>query len=211
MAATPPLRDLVSRAIAGDDPAREEILRTFLPRVRDTVHRQLELDFRRKHPWILPMFSTGDIVQEVLAGVVRDLEHIEAEDEEAFSRYLSTLVRNRLLDAVRHCEAARRDRRRHVQQDTQGGPPEPNRPATPAPPHAAMLGEQVHIFQEVLETFSQRHRDLLLMRLRDQEPFEAIAQQLGYASRRSARMAFVDAQSKLLLKLRARGLRGSEV
>jgi hypothetical protein len=45
------------------------------PKVRAIVHNQLEHDFRKHHRWILPLFSTGDIVQEVFVGVVNGIDH----------------------------------------------------------------------------------------------------------------------------------------
>ena len=54
---------------------------------------------------------------------------------------------------------------------------------------------------------SERHRALVTMRIVDEETFPAIAEQLGYASAETVRQAFVEAQARLLVKLRARGVR----
>jgi hypothetical protein len=79
-----------------------------------------------------------------------------------------------------------------------------------APPAlAASLAEQAGVLQEVLDGFSPRHRALLELRLVDGEQFGAIAVKLGYASAETARLAFWDAQARLLVKLRARGIRAS--
>jgi hypothetical protein len=59
-----------------------------------------------------------------------------------------------------------------------------------------------------MDSFQPRHRALLEMRIVDEEPFPAIATKLGYASAETARQAFWDAQAKLLVRLRARGIKG---
>lgn len=75
-------------ARAGDQDARNQILERFYPKVRELVHKKLEHDFRKNHRWILPLFSTGDIVQEVFVGVVNGAEGFVGEDHvDIFSRF----------------------------------------------------------------------------------------------------------------------------
>jgi RNA polymerase sigma factor (sigma-70 family) len=198
---------LVARCFDGDADARSELVRTYYPRVQAIVHRELEADFRRQHRWILPLFSTRDVVQDVFVGVVDALEGCDFPNEQAFVGYLATLVRNRLLDAVRFHEAHKRDARR----DARGADPAVVEARTderaPIPLLAAELAEQAELLREVLAGLGERHRELIQLRIVDGETFPAIAERLGYASAETARQAFVDAQARLLIKLRARGLR----
>ena len=200
-------RQLVERAAGGDADARNELVHTFYPRVHATVHRQLETDFRKQHRWMLPLFSTRDVAQDVFVGVIDRLGGAEFPDEEAFVAYLCTMVRNRLLDAVRFHEANKRDARREVAVEPDRGAPAMADTRAEVPEIAAMLAEQAEILNAVLGSFTERQRACLTMRMSDGESFPAIAEALGFASAETARQAFLDYQAKLLVRLRARGLR----
>ncbi len=204
------LQAIIDRAAAGDEAAHRLIVERFYERVRGIVHRQLEHDFRKRHKWILPLFSTRDIVQEVFAQVTSNLEGCSFEEEGAFVAYLSTMVKNRLLDAVRFHEAGKRDQRR------QQGEPEAGIDAMHAereemtPELAASLAERATLLREVMQAFPPRHRTLLELRMMDDTPFPQIAAELGYSSAETARQAFLDAKAKLLVRLRTAGIRGDQ-
>lgn len=198
------LERLQELASAGDRDAQAELIRQFYPRVQQMVHRELERDFRRQHRWLLPLFSTGDIVQEVFAGVIQSLDTFRAEDDDSFVKYLSTLVKHRLVDAIRHHEAGRRDARRHVAPTTSiesGGPVD-----DPTPSLAASISEQLRAFREVLDGFPERERALLELRLVEKEQYSDIADKLAFPSDDAARKAFNQAQARLVVKLRAKGI-----
>ncbi|MGB3965838.1 MAG: ECF-type sigma factor, partial [Planctomycetota bacterium] len=116
----PELQAAIAAAATGDAVAQERVVAACHADVARLVHRDLERDFRQKHRWMLPLFSTHDVVQEVLIAVVRDLADTQFAGKEPFFAYLGTLVRHRLLDAVRCHEAARRDGRRQVAEPTAG-------------------------------------------------------------------------------------------
>jgi RNA polymerase sigma factor (sigma-70 family) len=203
----PARMDLVSlhaRVRAGERDARAELVRRFLAPVRDLVHRKLDRDLRRRHPWLLPMLSTGDVVQDVLVGVVESLDRLEAPDDEAFTRYLATLVEHRLIDALRFHEAGRRDARRQVAPETgvldRAGD-------DPTPSHTAAVAEQLTVFRGELEALPARERALLELRLCEETPYAEVAERLGFPSPDAARKAFHAAQARLVVRLRARGLR----
>lgn len=199
--------ELVARCIAGDEAARNELVQAFHGRVRDLVHRELQADFRKRHRWMLALFSTRDVVQDVLASVVDALETGDFPDADAFAGYLATMVKHRLLDAVRHHEAHKRDVRREARDaDPAMVASRPDDDAI-TPALAAQLAEQSAILHEVLDAFEPRKKTLLTLRLIDEESYPEIARQLGYASAETARQAFVEAHARLLVKLRGRGLR----
>ncbi len=192
-------------AAAGDTAARERVVGACYPAVRARVHRELEQDFRRQHRWILPLFSTTDVVHEVLAGVVADLADTEFAGPEPFFAYLGTLVRHRLLDAVRFHEAARRDGRKQVAEPTAGMAAVAADAREATPTLAASLGERAALVRDALAELPERQRRLLEMRLLEDATFPVIREALGYASDETARQAFHDAQARLLVKLRVRG------
>lgn len=199
--------ELLEGCVAGDADARDALVRAFYPRVQAAVHRQLEGDFRRRHQWMLPLFSTRDVVQDVFVGVVDGLAGRSFADEDAFVGYLCTAVRNRLLDAVRFHEAHKRDARRDARGTDTSVVVRQADDRAPVPVLAAQLAEQAGVLREVLAAMPEKQRRLIELRIVDEETFPAIAEQLGYASAETARQAFTEAQARLLVKLRARGLR----
>jgi len=197
----------LEQAAQGDRAALQSLLTDFYPKVREIVHRELERDFRRRHRWMLPLFSTGDIVQEVFLGVVAGLKEFRVEDDTSFTRYLATVVKHRLLDAVRFHEADRRDQRRQVGEPEQGLGSLPHAGTDPTPSLRASVEEQLGIYRSVLATLPEKQRLLLELRLSEQKEFGEIAHALGIASADAARKAFHEAQAKLLVKLRAKGMK----
>lgn len=199
------LHPLVVAAAAGNAAARDKLVASCYGDVKARVHKELEGDFRKRHKWILPLFSTHDVVHEVLTAVVQDLADTSFAGPEPFFAYLGTLVRHRLLDAVRFHEAARRDGRKQIEEPTVGlgAVATDGREATPT--LAASLGERAALVREALAELPERQRRLLELRLLEDETFPRIKEALGYASDETARQAFVDAQARLLVKLRTRG------
>ena len=65
----------------GDEAAREQLVARFYPRVSAIVHRELERDLRPRRPWIWPLFSTGDIVQEVFVSAVDSMDRFTGSTE----------------------------------------------------------------------------------------------------------------------------------
>ena len=113
----PSFAALIAAAQDGDQAARSDALCRIYPRVQRLVHRSLQRNFRSKNPWLRPMFSTGDVVQDVFLGVLSMAPKLGGQVEEDIVRYLATSVQNRLLDIVRFHSAACRDARRRAPTD----------------------------------------------------------------------------------------------
>lgn len=204
------LQPAIVAAAGGDGAACTRVVEACYGTVQQFVHRDLDRDFRQHHRWILPLFSTHDVVHEVLAAVVRDLKDTQFDGVEPFCAYLGTLVRHRLLDAVRFHEAARRDGRKQVAEPTAGlaGVVQDGREATPT--LAASLGERAGLVREAMAELPERQRRALEMRLLEDATFPQIAEALGYSSEATARQACLDAEARLLVKLRVRGFGRTE-
>jgi len=199
------LRETVTLAASGDAGARRQLVERFYPTVQRLVHEQLARSFRQHHAWIWPLFSTGDVVHDVLVDVIRGVGAFEGEVEAEFAGYLAAAVGHRLIDAVRHHEAGCRDARRRDPGTVADLGSTGRGPGEPAA--AAVLGEQMTIFRAQLAALPEADRVLIELRLGEELPFSAIAAKLGYASDNSARKAFDRAQARLALRLRAAGLR----
>ncbi|MFK7739664.1 MAG: RNA polymerase sigma factor [Planctomycetota bacterium] len=192
--------DVLAAARRGESSALDELFRRYYSRVEQFVHVALARDFRPKRPWISARFSTGDVVQEVFRSVLSDLQGFRGSDGEAFFGYLSTVVRNRLMDLLRFHEAAKRDgwrTERHATSDVSHAA---------GPETDAVAAERRALFAEVLRTFPDRERRLLRGRIIDKAEFKELASHLGYSSLTSTRRAFYEAHAQLVLRLRRRDL-----
>jgi len=190
-------QELLARARAADSDALDALFEEFYPTVRSLVHRSLARDLRLNRPWLTTRFSTGDLVQEVFRSVLRDLRTFGGTTEASFVGFLTTVVRNRLVDAIRFHEAERRDGRRSAQKTGTWGAD--SRPQDPA--EEAASAEQVVRMYRALQTFSERERHLLRARIEGLDSFKNLAEQLGYGSETAARRAFYGAQARLAILL----------
>lgn len=195
---------LIDAARAGDQEARNETILRIYPEVQRLVHSRLQSNFRLKNPWLRPMFSTGDIVQDVFIGVLTTAPKLVGQGEDAVVGYLATAVQNRLLDMMRFHGAARRDARRrdadHAESET------PTAPAASPWKHAA-ANEKLGIYLDVLESFPRRQQELLRRRLEHGQQFQSLATELGFPTADAARKMFHEAHAKLLVRLSSRGVR----
>jgi RNA polymerase sigma factor (sigma-70 family) len=146
------------------------------------------------------------MVQEVFHSLMADLDSIQARTEGAFVGYLSTVIRNRVVDSIRFHQAARRDRRRNAEEidDLQALAGEPS------PSFQASSAEQLDAFCRALECFPERTQLLLRERLERGTPFADLAQQLGFPSADAARKALYAAQAKLLVHMRRAGIQAPD-
>ncbi|MCA8977132.1 MAG: sigma-70 family RNA polymerase sigma factor [Planctomycetes bacterium] len=192
-------------ARAGDATAQNDLIAHFYQRTAAMVHRQLQARLRPQQHAMLRQLSTGDVVQEVFVEVLRGLDRWDGDSEEAFTALLATLVEHRIVDQIRRSQAARRDVRRH-------GDAGPATVGAVTPQHGpgtmAASNEELTIYRSVLDTFTERERALLSLRLEDGLEFAALAERLAYPSPDAARKAFHTAEARLLLRLRQRGIEG---
>ncbi|MEO7793652.1 MAG: sigma-70 family RNA polymerase sigma factor [Thermoanaerobaculia bacterium] len=82
----------------------ERAIATLLPFFQRWAHGRLPSYARRR-------MDTGDLVQEAIVGVLRNLGEIDTADPEALRKYLVVAIRNRICDEVRrasHGEVANR-------------------------------------------------------------------------------------------------------
>ncbi len=195
----------ITLARSGDTNAVDELFSRYYPRVQSIVHRALAQDLRVKRPWLTAMFSTGDVVQDVFRGVLRNLSDFQGPNEASFVAFLATLVKNRIVDAVRFHEALRRDPRRN---EASGDINDHMDSSRSNPAELAQLNDEVEQVASALNSFPSRERLLLQERLESGTTFSQLANQLGYPSEDAARKAFYATQARLLIRLRASGIGG---
>lgn len=188
----------LTAAKGGDQDSINALFAQFYQQVRRMVHHSLATDLRRSRPWLAAKFSTGDVVQEVFRSVLDDLESFGGHTERAFAGYLTMVVRNRIIDAIRFHEAERRDGRRSVApvHDDVHVSGEAN------PTDEAAGLEALERFHAALAEFPERERLLLRARFEGTASFAELADQLGFSSVYSVRRAFFAAQATLSVRLR---------
>lgn len=203
------LRELLDAAAQDDAQARDRLLRELYPGVRDLVHRSLDRDFRRRHPWMLAMFSTGDIVQEVFLAVVKSRPEVGAGDERQLRGWFAVQVENRIVDRVRFHLA----QRRNVRQVTPLQHSDESIAVAgrdPSPSVLAVLDERAGLLQRALAALEPLDGELWRRRVDEEQSFAEIAAALQLASDEAARSAFRRVQARLALRLQKLGLHSEE-
>lgn len=92
---------LVKRAAAGDQEALERLLFAYYDRVRALLERKLPVSFQG-------IISEEDIVQQTFMQAFLDIPTFEPRGSHSFYRWLATIARHRLLDAIKAQRSARR-------------------------------------------------------------------------------------------------------
>lgn len=193
----PPFSVDLDAARRGDEGALARLTDRFYPTVQKLVHRRLAQDLRLSRPWLTARFSTGDVVQEVFQSVIVDLESFRGRTEDAFVGYLTMVIRNRIVDAIRFHEADRRDGRRMRPMDDLDMPGPEGDPAA-----EVASGEMVERLHIALQSFDTPTQLLLRGRIEGTATFPELAAQLGLETESGARRAFYAAQARLALLLK---------
>jgi RNA polymerase sigma-70 factor, ECF subfamily len=106
-------QQLVALAKGGDGPALNRLCEVYGERVRWIVRLRMGKELRSK-------LESMDVVQDVLASALKDLEGFTYRDDGDFLRWLSRITENRLRDNVDRLHTHKRDIRREVRPDKHG-------------------------------------------------------------------------------------------
>lgn len=191
-------QETLAVARAGDKEAINELFASFYPQVHRAVHMSLATDLRQGRDWLASRFSTGDVVQEIFCSVLGNLNSFGGSTEQAFTGYLSMVIRNRIIDAVRYHEAERRDGRRTGHELK----PELHPSINVAPIDEALTNENAELYQSALLALDERERLLVRARFEDTATFQELSERLGYANEAAARRAFHGTVAKLSTRLK---------
>lgn len=171
---------LLQRARAGDDGAIEDLCRRLLPRLQRWATGRLPARARS-------VVDTGDLVQEVVLGALKNVERIDNVHEGALTSYLRTALGNRIRDELRRMRAV---------------PPEGELDplaASPAPsPLEELIGQDAfHRYEEALARLSPRDREAIVQRMELGLSHAELAEALGLHGPDAARKVV----SRALLRL----------
>jgi len=173
--------DLLRRAQAGDEQARDDLLARYLPRLERWASRRLPLSVRT-------MLDTGDIVQEAVIGALRHLNALEIRTEKSFEVYLKRASTNRLIDIYR--------RPRHHREEVNEEIPADG----PSALDLVIGREALERYEDALETLSEQDCQIIVMHTELGLDHNVIADELG-KSPDAARMALARALKRLAVAM----------
>ena len=176
--------DLVARIHGGDQAALEILISRYLPVLRRISHSRL-----RRHPHLL--LDTEDVVQDALISIVRHIPRFVWRNPGALLAYLTRVVRNRIVDATR--KAARRGEWVEL--------PEHCVAQIASPFQRVVDKEGILRYRVALLRLKRRDRQLIVMRVEQQLPYQEIGTRLRMSSTNAARVAVVRAMARLVAAL----------
>lgn len=180
----PPLEDraLVDQVLDGDHSAFEALMARYGPIVAGYLAKRARSDHE-------------DILQEVFLSAYHNLGTLRQRDR--FGPWLMRIARTKLIDFQRG--NARRIGSQGNIEDVQ---------ASSSPTVDDSLVETRNIVTETIAEMPDKYRDILYLRLIDEEPPSRIAQQLGM-NESSVRSRLLRGLGRLRKALRQRGITGS--
>lgn len=162
---------LLERVRAGDDAAREAIVRRYLPELRSWAHGRLPVGSRA-------LADTDDLVQITLLRALNNLERFEYRHEGSLLAYL----RHALLNAVR--AEIRRTRQRRTDLGVADSTPDLNASVV----DEVAGRETMERYEAALGELSEEERIAVILRLELDYPYARIAEATGRPSENAARM-----------------------
>jgi RNA polymerase sigma-70 factor, ECF subfamily len=177
--------DLLRKAQAGDEQARNDLIARYLPRLERWASGRLPLSVRT-------MLDTGDIVQEAIINALSRLPTLEIRSEKTLEVYLKRAIRNRIIDVYRR---PRRNREEVAEDLPAGGP---------SALDIAIGHEELERYERALESLSEPDAQLIVMRAELGMDYKAIAEELG-KSPDAARMALARALKRLAVAMQRGG------
>lgn len=190
---TDPLNEsllLLREAQAGDNDALNRLLGRYHDRVLRLVRVRLGARLRRR-------IESVDVAQNVLLTAARAYEKFEVREESSLIYWLARIAENEVQKQVGFHRRQRRDPDREADQ-THADPPDP---ATPS--RAAVREEEKRLLEHALDTLPIKQRELIVQRDYLHASWDAIAEDLGYASPEVARVSHSRAVITLGKTLRA--------
>lgn len=172
--------DLLTRAQAGDETARDRLFARFLPGLSRWASGRLPR-------WCRDLMDTDDLVQETLIRALRRIDRFEHRHDGALQAYLRQAIMNRIRDEVRRAKRAPVSTVLESHQADRG-----------ASPLELAIGQQaVETYEAALERLRPDEREAIVARVEMDYSYDEVARALGKPSADAARMAV----SRALLKL----------
>ena len=147
--AAEPTEVLIRRVRAGENPARDALVRRFLPLLRQWAHGRLPRAARDLH-------ETEDLVQLALMRALKQIHSFESEGPGSFLAYLRQILLNQVRDEVRRL--MRRPESAEID-------PELADTELPSPVEQLVGHERLRAYEAALASLPKRQQGLIVMRL----------------------------------------------
>jgi len=187
----------------GDRAAAARLLEHVLPEVRRMVHLRLQRSYRRHNEWIVSLFSTGDVVQDLLIGVLADVGRFRGDGEQGLMAWLSVQVENRIRDRLRFFRRGKRDQRlvRTLDAGTDVDVADAVADPQPSPSTATETAELWAAVQTAIASLAEGEREVLEASLDPELSWADVARRLDLPTAEAARLRHRRARVRLSLRL----------
>lgn len=172
---------LLTRAQAGDGPALEALIQRYRPRLRRWAHRRLP-------SWARDAVDTDDLVQDTLMRTVRNLDHLEPDEQGGLQQYLRAALANAVRDRIRR--AGRLPQHAELDDDLPTG--------APSPFELTIRNQRLDRYRRALEQLRPLEREAVIARLEFGFTHAELAATLGKPSADAARKECEKAVAHLL-------------
>ena len=164
------LRDWLERIVAGDNIARDEMIRAALSRLEHLTRRML-----RKYPSVARWAETGDVLTASAVRLLRALERTAVADTRGFMNLAAAVIRRELIDLARHFHGPQGLGANHESGDLVAGAPA----AAVTDPDPAHLDRWTAL-HEAAEQLPAEEREVFQLRFYHGWTQERVAELLGF-------------------------------
>ena len=161
---------LYAEASQGDARAAENLLQSYLPRLRAFVRASLTPDLRARE-------SVSDVVQSVCREILEHKANFRYQGEAQFRGFLFTAAANKVKEKFRFHHQPKRDVRRENAPVSAAPPPLAHSSASPS--FAALAHERVEMLEAALDQLSEGDRQVISLARLAGLPIAEVAQRLG--------------------------------
>lgn len=148
---------LIERAQGGDEQALNALFTAHYDELRRFVRKRLGPSLRRE------VDDSEDILHSAMRGALKSLPEFRPEGDEAWVRWMGTIIANKIASKVRHHHAQKRGGGRANVGGTEGhGMLGSTEGKEPAPGEVAEAREQQDRLYDALESLPPERRDLLV-------------------------------------------------
>lgn len=196
-------RELVRRSQAGEQEALDELFTRYYDRVHRIVHVRLGAKIRLRAESI-------DIVQEVFAEALLDLDRFEMREPASLIRWLAKIAEHRISTAAKRVNAQKQDPRREtplLAPASEGGAGFDPAAESTQPPERLLRDERERLVDDCVAELPSDWREVLILRDYEGGSWAYVAEQLG-RSEGAAQMLHKRARESLREALVRRGLGG---
>lgn len=184
-----PTTNVLRDALAGSSEALERLYERMGPRLLAYIRLRMGRDLRAR-------LESRDILQSALLRSFERLADFRGSDPRALAAWLARIAEREIADRADYHHRHRRDAAREESLDEGAAVPAPVRSALTQ----AILDEKARALEAAMDSLSDAHREIILLRKFEELSFPEIAQRLG-KSEDACRMQLARAMTALTLAL----------